>query len=607
LLKAGLFAVVVGFAACAVPAAAAGTDLLVGSVRDTAGAPIQGADLQASDPSGLVVGTGRTDADGTFAIALSGAAASLDVRCTHCRTERLALAGRTNLALVVLRYSALESDVPAPEDLSALPYGRIVDDLGLVPFSVPSNGGATISDRGLGAGDGLVVDNGVPLVDFATGTSALEDFPDRYVRSIALAGPEQAFRYGSYAGGGVFALSPNADQESYGSFDTGSAPSLALEPVLGIVRPAIGESNDDGTLARRAELDATTGFAGGVLSAGAGSADETYTSGVDELLARNLNLAHVDYATASRSYRSFADVSAADASVFDDYMQNEAYRSSYLAADVRVERPAPVTLAVGAVATRQNGFYALDYPSPATLSGRASDETVYAQAQTGDQRFGASAGLGLTNVSIAEALGSARADGQRLALIPSFSGTVPLGPGGFYARAGYSEALRVPSLIETYDAPSPLPAGAPVERDELAQSALGFDGGGRVRAELIAYREFAHDFDDERLSGLGGSLVWQIAPLISLRTWTLRATPLEYAVSSEPYAQMGASRQLLWATYANGDGLRFDAIVHRDLSSGNSVPVDTDVWVPVQKGAAVALGTARVNGVRRYYLGLRTR
>jgi hypothetical protein len=87
----------------------------------------------------------------------------------------------------------------------------------------------------------------------------------------------------------------------------------------------------------------------------------------------------------------------------------------------------------------------------------------------------------------------------------------------------------------------------------------------------------------------------------------LRATPLEYADSNEPYAQSDTSRQLLWATYANGDGLRFDAIVHRDLTSGQALPLDADVYVPVQKDAALALGTARVAGVRRYYVGVRTR
>jgi hypothetical protein len=607
LLKAALFAVAMGFAACALPAAGAETALLVGSVRDGTGTPVVGAELRATGPSGQPVGGDRSDADGTFAIALGGPAVSLEVRCTHCRTERVSVAGRSNVAIVVLRYAALESDVPTSGDLSALPYGRIVDDLALVPFTVPAAGGAEISDRGLGGGDGLVLDGGVPLVDFATGTSALADFPDRYVRSIALAGPDQAFRYGSYAGGGIFALSPNQDQQSFGSVDVGGAPSLALEPVLGTIRPAIGESNDDGVLARRADLDATAGLGGGVLSVGAGSADETYTAAGDELATRDLNLAHVGYATASRNYRSFADFSAADASVFNDYEQSEAYRSSYLAADVRLERPGPVTFALGAMTTRQTGFYALGEPYPATLTGRADDETIYLQAQTGSEHFGATAGLGLSNVTVSETLGSARTDGERLALVPSLGGSVPLGSDGFYLRAGYSQALRVPSLLETDAEPSPPPNGAPLERDELGESALGFDDGGRVRAELIAYRQFAHGFDEQRLDGVGGSLVWQIAPLVSLRTWTLRATPLEYAGSFEPYSQSNTSRQVLWATYANGDGLRFDAIVHRDLSSRQALPVDADVYAPVQKGAALALGTARVAGVRRYYVGLRTR
>ena len=154
MLKAALFAVAWGFAACALPAAAAGTDLVVGSVRDGTGAPIVGAELRATGASGQLVGSDRTDADGTFAIRLDGPAVSLEARCSHCRTERVTLAGRSNLAIVVLRYAALESDVPTSGDLSALPYGRIVDDLALVPFTVPAGGGAEISDRGLGGGNG---------------------------------------------------------------------------------------------------------------------------------------------------------------------------------------------------------------------------------------------------------------------------------------------------------------------------------------------------------------------------------------------------------------------------------------------------------------------
>jgi hypothetical protein len=607
LLKAVVFAAFLGFAACAAAQAAApATDLLVGSVRDGTGVPVSGADVRALDGSEATVGAARTDADGTFAIALWAPARRLEVRCRYCRTERLGLAQTSNVVVVVQRYAALESDVPTPADLSALPYGRIVDDLTLIPFVVPSQGGTNVSDRDLGGGNGLVVDSGVPLVDYATGTSALVDFPDRYVRSISVTGPQDAFRYGSYAGGGVFALAPNTDLRSYAALDGGGAPALALQPSLDGVHAAYGESNDDGILARRADLGVATDFAGGVLDASAAGAGELFAQqpGYDAA-ARSADLLHVGYATASRTYRTFADFSAADVSLFDDVLQQNEYRSSYLSADFRLEHPAPVSVAIGALATWQTGYALGETP----LTGRAGDETVYLEAQTGTPRFGASAGLGLSDVSELETLGyDGRTNGTRLALVPSLGGSLPIGPSGLYLRAGYSEALRAPALLESAAQPSPPPDVAPLERDELAQSALGFDAGGRVRAEAIAYREDVQGFDEQRLAGLGGLLVWQVAPLVSVRAWTLRAAPQEFAEAYGSGPPTGTSHQSLWGTYANGDGLRFDAILQRDIHApASGVVFDGDAYLPLTRDVAVDLGSARTLAVRHFYFGLRSR
>jgi hypothetical protein len=551
---------------------------------------------------------GRTDLDGTFAIVPSAPAESLEVRCAYCRTERVELDGRSNLALVVRRYAALESDVPSAADLAALPYGRIVDDLALVPFAIPTAGGADISDRGLGDGHGLVLDNGAPLVDLATGQSSLADFPDRYVHDVSVVSPTQAFRYGSYAGGGVFALYPNREQSSFGSVDASGAPSFALEPVLGNVRPSFGASSDDGVLARRADVATTTGFGGGTLDAGMGSAAENLPAQFGlGAFSRSLDMAHVDYATASRLYRSFVDFSAANDLLSDDLLGGDTYRSSYLAADVRIEHPGPVSLAFGALTTRQTAIYALPAAPYSVLTGRAYDETVYLEAQTGTQSYGVHAGLGLSNITAYETLTAARISGERLAVLPSITGALPLG-GGLYARAGFSEAIREPTLLEANAQPAPPPNVAPLEREELTEGAVGFDNGARVRTELVAYRQFTHGFDEQRFSGLGASVVWQVAPLISLRGWTLRANPVDYTTSLQPLLENDISRQVLWATYANGDGLRFDAILQRDpRTAGSGFPVDGDVYVPVLPDAALSLGSASVSGVRHFFIGLRTR
>ena len=197
-------------------------ELVVGSVRDERGVPVSGADVAAFDGSGRRAGGDRSDALGTFVVSLLQPAVALEIRCSHCRPTHVALRdANENVAIVVRRYAALESDVPDATDLAALPYGAPIDVLGLVPFMLPS--GTSISDRGLGGGRGLVVDDGAPLVDLSLGTTALFDFPDRYVRSIGVAGPEVAYRYGVDAGGGVFFLGPARFRGHVGIIRCGSS------------------------------------------------------------------------------------------------------------------------------------------------------------------------------------------------------------------------------------------------------------------------------------------------------------------------------------------------------------------------------------------------
>jgi hypothetical protein len=606
LLKTAALSALLALLAANAVGGAAADDLLVGSVRDGTGAAVDGAVVRAVDESGRAVGTGPVEADGTFAVLLAGIPKFIEIRCRYCRTQRVPVAGSSNVVVIVQRYAALESDTPSPNDLSALPYGKIADDLALVPFVVPGPDDTNVSDRSLAGGRGLIVDNGVPLVDYATGRSALVDFPDRYVQAISVAGPEHAFRYGSYAGGGIFALGPASGAASYGAFDAGGASALALEPAVASVHPAYGESNDDGTLARRADLGVSTAFAGGLLDASVGSAGEAFAPGdTSDAGSRSVDLLHVGYSTASRRYRSFVDFSAADVSLFDDPAQQSDYRSSYLSADVRLEHPGPVAVAIGALTTRQTAYALADVP----LTGRSFDETSYVEARTGTAHAGMYAGLGLTDVTVLETLRGGPTDGARLALVPSFGGSIPLGSSGVYARAGYSQSLRVPTLLESETQLVPAPDGAPLERDELEESALGYDDGTRFRAEAIAYREDVRGFDERRQLGIGASFVWQVAPLVSLRAWTLRASPQDYY---ETYyglpAEAQTSRQVTWASYANGAGLRLDAIAHREIGIGTSgIELDGDAYVPLTHFAALDLGTSRTFGIRHFYLGLRTR
>jgi len=574
------------------------TNLVVGSIRDRAGAPIAGARILVLDARGAVLGGGTTDARGTFAVAVPAEAASVDVACRHCRRVRVRLGG-ADLAIVVTRYSALERTTPDAADLAALPYGRIADALALAPFELPSATGG-VSDRGLGGGSALVVDAGAPIVDLATGVSPVVDVPDRYTQDVALIAAERAYRYGADAGGGTVALERPVDGDSFASIDTGPASSLALEPALGATHPSLGVSSDDGRLSRRADLDAAAPFAGGRLRAGFGAATESFAP--NGSIARNIDSARLGYATASRRYRTFADASFARVDV-DEGSAAAYYRSSYLAGSFRIEHPGQIALATGLTTSLESASYVARGPSGYALVGGVANEAAYVEASAGNERTGVDANLGLAHLAGTRTLEGAKRAGDRIAVLPSLTGRLSL-PGGVSLRAGYASSSRTPTLLESDAAPLSL-RGLDLERADLLESGVAYDSGARLRAEAVIYREFTRDFGQRLVSGVGASLAWQIAPLVSTRFWTLRDAARDDATFASTSAE--AARQVLWTTYANGNGLRVDAVFHRDVTRATrAIALDGDVLLPFGGHVALATGT-RFDGRRRYYIGVRAR
>jgi len=573
--------------------ARAADDLLVGTVNDRGGAPVVAADVRAYDAAGRETGRDATDRAGTFALHLTAAAATVEVRCSHCRTQRVRV-GAGDLAIAIARYDALERTVPDDADLEALPYGRAVDVLALAPYVLP-DGTSGVSDRGLGASHGLTVDDGAPLADLSTGSTALIDAPDRGVRALGIESATHAFRYGPGAGGGRFAIETLAPG-ARAILDTGPASALAVAGDAGGLRTGASLSDDAGRVARRADVDGVAALAGGTLRAGVSTGSERQSGYGGLRLARDVALAHADYATASRRYRTFAALSLAKVAVaFEPALAtgvpaNDAYRSTYASASFRLEKPGPIALAFGTVATLRDGTYGVRGPVSYDLTGRSLATTAYAEAHASGPTS-IDAGFALVVASDRATLPATRR-GSFVALVPSVEVRQTLGSGA-YVRGAYSQSTRTPTLLEAEVAP---PHGALFERRELVESALGYDGGGRVRAEAIAYREVARGLGASRLEGIGANVAWQATPLLSVRAWTLHTTPRD------------ATRGVLWLSYENAARVRVDALLVRDASLGFArTSLDADVNVPLREGLTLWFDTARRGDARRYGIGARVR
>jgi len=581
--------------------------LLVGSVRDQTGRPVA-AEIVAFTRARLIAGRDRSAADGTFALALSEPAASVSVSCVHCAPLRVPLASDAPLALIVTRYLALDQRGPDEHDLQALPYDDVGDAAGLSRFVIPIASGARIaslSDRGLERGRGLILDEGAPVYDPSTGEGALFAYPAHSAGALHSAPASQALTYGSYAGGGAFALSRFADEPGdVAAFDAGPSPAFAFAGKIGSLLPAVARSHDyDGVERRRADLGFATPFAGGTLRADAGLASQ-HPDQLSIAEDRSRELASVSYATAARLSRTFLGASAfADRGAFVLRPGGGIWgsSSSALEADARVEHPATVELDFGGSLRSASGAFSVGVTDRSAHYSNALGYVEVSHAGPLSYHLG-------TAVAALAISPAAYDEQQTIALLPAASVSADLGS-GFKFGAGGSTAFRAPTLLELPAAPSATDYS--VERSNLLETSLSYDDARRVQFEATAYRQQSSGLGDRTLNGVGFGMAWQVTPRLSVRAWTLHDASNDTGTTLlvAPYATFvgpAIERDVVWTSYEAPGGVRVDAILHHStlpLTGGTNL--DGDLFVPLGRGFALTAGSAQRSTVRRTYLGLR--
>ncbi|HEY1656569.1 MAG TPA: carboxypeptidase regulatory-like domain-containing protein, partial [Candidatus Tumulicola sp.] len=116
-------ALVVGFFLTIAPAGAQ-VALVVGSVRDQHGSPIEGAAIVAFGARGSATAAATTDAVGTFSLRGDGIR-SVAISCRYCRSQTVAVVPGEPVIGIVRRFDALFYDSPSPQDLANLPYAHV--------------------------------------------------------------------------------------------------------------------------------------------------------------------------------------------------------------------------------------------------------------------------------------------------------------------------------------------------------------------------------------------------------------------------------------------------------------------------------------------------
>jgi hypothetical protein len=553
---------VLALALAALPRLAAASDLVVGVVHDSDGYPVAGAVLTLHAPGGAAAGAGRTAADGTFAIETGQAATKIDVRCSYCMAASAAVHAGAPVIFVVRRFAALRDRGISAADARVLPYDRVTSMAALIPFTVTS--GDTISDRGLAGAHGTIITDGIPLYRATDGVDLGALLPAHAAATIAQTDPNQANIYAARSSGGIFSIDTLDTAAGMARIDADSSLDALLRGGGTNVRASLA-TGGGAYAASRATVDATAAVAGGTLDVRA--VDASTTNAAADGVAATLR---APFAGMMLNGTLDESRSSDPSGTENDGIAGVSVRAGTLLAGVRAQRSSGTV--PGGIGTQADA--------------RAFIEDVYDDGAT---HLVASLAAAQTGSGVP---GSAATAG---AILPTLAASTEL-TRSFRVHAD-SVAALLPQPLYTVKYLLPLNV---IAHSQLSDAGIEFDDGNRVRIDAIAFRESLAGAGAATTGGSGISAVWQIAPALALRSWTLISrTNGGYADTGYEDAPatstIGNDRYVVWLTA--GTTLRIDAISRNGKLEG-------DVSLPAGARVRLVAGTRRNGPDRTYTFGI---
>ena len=528
---------------------------MVGVVHDTDGYPVAAATVILHAPGGSRIAGGTTAVDGTFAVAAGRAVAAVEIRCAYCLQMTVGYAGRPVLA-VVRRFAALRDRGISADDARVLPYAAVTDLAALLPFAVTTYG--TISDRGLAGVQGSVVADGIGLYRASDGIDLGTAIPAHGTATIVETAPTAANAYGAYSSGGLFSIDTLDQSGGLVRVDGSTATDVAIRggsALRGAFETAGGSDAATrgvvaGTLATAAgNLDVRAVSAGGLGADASGFATTLATPVRTAMLTTSLSMSRSD------------DEYGAE----NDSLATLALQSGGITYGVRAQRASSFSYAPAAESDTRAFVQSLQTIGSAqlfvSLAAAASSETLRERSS------------------------------QNGAVLPVVSVSTHVAP-MFTLHADSVAALLTTPLYLTYAVPN----GTAVDRSHLSDAGLGFDDGNRFRIDVMAFRETVSETAYGTTAGSGVSLVWQVAPSLAIRSWTLVShNGAGYIDQFYSAGTTNLDRSVTWLTA--GNVLRVDAIWRGSELAG-------DVSMPVMQHVRFVAGTRRAGASRVVTAGI---
>jgi hypothetical protein len=560
--------------------------LVVGTVRDQEGAPIEGARVRLVGR--ISEASARTAADGTFAIAGTGSA--VEIRCDYCRPTQAPVAADGTVTAIVARYDAVRTKGPTRADVANLPYTHAESVVSMTPWVVLETNanpltGSSLHDRSVSGPGGLLVLDGVPDYNSTDGATTYTTIPYDSAADINVERVPQAYAYGDVASAGTFFVTT-----------TGGTPLVAAGSsvigglsVNGTNAAAFGSSSDWSGPRTRGTAQFALPLTNATLQVGLADGSGEDTDGSQSTLESSFSNYRLAYerTTGTDWYASLTGDRGTDAFTSPAFDVNDLWSDF----DARVGvRSRAVVAPFAEISTHDStGWYWAPAFAP-YIAGTIDQSRAYGGVNatlpwlTTNVVYGVD---GVRYVNTFPDMTTTAVTGH------DASATLDLHPTpGWDLQGSTSSGYLLQTIFGAYAASENalLPFYA-MSSDELN---LTYTDLQRVRIGLTSFgTRSASGVDD---TSAGALAAWQIAPAISLRTWWLDVHPHTGSAQS-----VGSA----WLTATTG-ALRFDVIWRRDLYNltGNA-HLDGAVSGPLDVHARWFAQTEQFAHVRMTNVGIR--
>jgi hypothetical protein len=475
---------------------------------------------------------------------------------------------------IVQRYDALVDEAPSSSDLENLPYAHVESEVALRPFTLLAQTsapypGSRVSDRGLSSSGSLLVDDGAENYDIVESQSPYTNIPAQYEQTTAVRDATNAFTYGDQAAGGIVELDPFTNDASSEIATLGSDTIARAQIGSAAAGFAAGSFTNDEESRQRTDLygnwplgaDQSLSFAGGTEQGREfGSAESDFASSfsfADATFAdpRALNLS-ISAVTDRGDYTMTAGVWPVSATWSD----------AGFSAGIHSSGP---VLGFADVGFRSStGLYdAQALPgAPPRLAATLDQTRADAGFNAGGTDYDITGGVGAFWIDYGGGTYGISQPAKTALAIPSLR--AQLFPNGKWSLdLEGSDSFTLPTFVEQYLYSEAEPNPVEYQRNSLLSAAVTYTDDARLRISFEQASEDVRGASSGTVTSSGLSAIWQIAPSIALRAWTMHVTDTAPVIGAgvPPYGGVAPTVNALWLTYDTGNALRADLIYRRDL------------------------------------------